>query len=270
VAERFAGQVVLITGASAGIGVALARRFAAEGASLVLLARRLERLQALGEELRAQGAQVLVCQADVCDAAAIESAVAQTLATFGRLDVAVANAGFGVAGFFETLTLDDYQRQFDTNVYGVLRTARACFDALKATRGRFAIMGSVAGHVAAPGSSPYAMSKYAIRAFAESLRGEWYPSGVSVTLISPGFVDSEIRRIDNAGSLRDHAQDPVPAWLRVSAARAVRPMVAAIARRRREVVVTFHGKALVAISRWAPWLFAWLGTRGVRGRKEPK
>ncbi len=268
--SRFAGQVVLITGASSGIGEALAREFALEGAALVLLARRVERLESLATELRAGGARVLVRAADVREQAPLDDAVAATLAEFGRLDVAIANAGYGVAGLFERLALEDYARQFDTNVYGVLRTVKACLPALEQSRGRLAIMGSVAGHVAAPGSSPYAMSKFAVRALADALHGELHGQGVAVTLISPGFVTSEIRKIDNSGGLHDHARDPIPDWLRMSAPRAARIMVSAIARRRREIVVTFHGKMLVWTKRLVPGLFGWLGRRGLRGRSEPK
>ncbi len=268
--SRFAGQVVLITGASSGIGEALAREFALEGAALVLLARRVERLESLATGLRAGGARVLVRAADVREQAPLDAAVAATLAEFGRLDVAIANAGYGVAGLFERLALEDYVRQFDTNVYGVLRTVQACLPALKQSRGRLAIMGSVAGHVAAPGSSPYAMSKFAVRALADALNGELHGQGVAVTLISPGFVTSEIRKIDNSGGLHDQARDPIPDWLRMGAPRAARIMVNAIARRRREIVVTFHGKLLVWTKRLVPGLFGWLGRRGLRGRSEPK
>jgi short-subunit dehydrogenase len=164
----------------------------------------------------------------------------------------IANAGFAITGRFETLSLADYRRQFETNVFGVIRTVQASLDALKRSRGRLAILGSVAGYVSAPGMSPYAMSKFAVRAFAESVREELRPTGVSLTLISPGFVDSEIRRVSREGVFRPDAPEPVPDWLRVPTAVAVRQMIRAIERRRPEAVITGHGKLLVQLARHAP------------------
>jgi short-subunit dehydrogenase len=236
----------------------------------VLVARRTDRLRALAAELERDGRRVLAVAGDVTVDGDLPRAVAAARAAFGRLDVVVANAGFGVVGPVERLTLDDYRRQFETNVFGVLRTVYATLGDLKASRGRLAIIGSVAGHVATPGSSPYAMSKFAVRALAEALGHELAPAGVSVTLISPGFVDSEIRRVDNSGLLRADAPEPVPAWLLVSAERAARATVRAVARRRREAVVTGHGKVAVFFQRHLPWLVA-AGIRafGVRSRPEP-
>jgi short-subunit dehydrogenase len=196
--------------------------------------------------------------------------VSRTRATLGRLDVVIANAGFGVVGPVERLTLDDYRRQFETNVYGVLRTIHATLEDLKASRGRLVIVGSVAGYVATPGSSPYSMSKFAVRALAEALGHELAPAGVSVTLVSPGYVDSEIRRVDNTGRFQGEAPEPVPAWLLVPTATAARQIVRAIARRRREIVITGHGKLAVFVQRHAPWLVARVVRAfGVRSRPEP-
>jgi short-subunit dehydrogenase len=105
------------------------------------------------------------------------------------------------------------------------------------------------------------MSKFAVRAFAESIHDELAVSGVSVTLVSPGFIDSDIRRVDNHGKLHQDAPDPVPAWLRMPAGRAARTIVRAIRRRPREVVVTAHGKALVVLYRYAPSLLRFLMAR---------
>jgi short-subunit dehydrogenase len=196
--------------------------------------------------------------------------VARTREAFGRIDVVVANAGFGVVGPVERLQLDDYRRQFETNVFGVLRTIYATLDDLKRSRGRLAILGSVSGHLAMPGGSPYAMSKFAVRALAEALRHELRHAGVAVTLISPGFVESEIRRVDNQGQLRPEGRDLVPGWLRMGAEPAARKIVTAIERRRREAVITAHGQAVVFVQRHAPWLMsALVGLSRYRGRAEP-
>jgi short-subunit dehydrogenase len=266
----FDGQTVLITGASSGIGAALARAFAREGARLVLAARRTDRLEALRAELERGGALALAIGCDVTVDGDLERAAAAARERFGGLDVVVANAGFGVVGPVERLSLADYRRQLETNVFGVLRTIHATLPDLKRRRGRLVVLGSVSGHVATPDASAYAMSKFAVRALAEALGHELARDGVSVTLASPGFVDSEIRRVDNTGAFRPEHRDPVPARLLGSAAAAAREIVRATARRRREVVVTGHGKVIVFLQRHAPWLVAW-GIRrfGVRSRPEP-
>jgi len=266
----FACQVVLITGASSGIGAALAREFARQGAHLVLVARRAERLATLAGDLERDGRRALALTGDVTVDGDLERAVARARATFGRLDVVVANAGFGVVGPVERLTLEDYRRQFETNVFGVLRTVYATLAELKAARGRLVVLGSVAGYVATPGSSPYSMSKFAVRALAEALGHELAPAGVAVTLVSPGYVESEIHLVDNSGRYRPAAKDPVPSWLRMPAAKAARQIVRAVARRRREVVITGHGKIAVFTQRHAPWLVAGaVRAFGIKSRPEP-
>ena len=266
----FDGQAVLVTGASSGIGAALAREFARRGADLIVTARRAERLAAVAADAERTGRRALALTADVTVDGDLERVVVAARAAFGRLDVVVANAGFGVVGPVERLTLEDYRRQFETNVFGVLRTVRASLDDLKRSRGRLVILGSVAGYVATPGSSPYAMSKFAVRGLAEALGHEVAAGGVTVTLVTPGLVDSEIRRVDNAGRLQSAAVEPVPGWLLVPTATAARHIVNAVARRRREAVITGHGKIVVFFQRHAPWLVSRVVRRfGVRSRPEP-
>lgn len=256
-----AGKVALITGASAGIGAALARELAHEGADLVLTARREDRLRDLAREIETTGRNAVVVGCDVTRDGDPERAVAAAVERYGRLDIAVANAGFGVAGPVEELELDDFRRQLETNVFGVLRTLYASLPELRKTRGQFVVVGSVSGHVPTPETSAYCMSKFAVRGFAESIHDELARSGVSVTLVSPGFVDSDIRRVDNHGTVHEGAPDPVPAWLRMPTDRAARQIGRAIRHRRREVVVTGHGKALVFLYRHAPWLLQFLIAR---------
>jgi short-subunit dehydrogenase len=236
----------------------------------VLAARRTDRLAALAGELERAGRRALAVSCDVTRDGDLERAVAAARAAFGGIDVAVANAGFGVVGPVERLTLADYHRQFETNVFGVLRTIHATLPDLRARRGRLVIIGSVSGHLATPGSSPYSMSKFAVRGLAEALGHEVARDGVSVTHVSPGFVESEIRQVDNMGLLRAQAPEPIPAWLVVSADRAARSIVRGLARRRREVVVTPLGKLAVFFQRHAPWLVSGAIRRfGVRSRAEP-
>ena len=255
------GDVVLITGASSGIGAALALEWARRGARVALAARRIEKLEGLAREIEGQGGEALGLACDVTKDGDPARAVAEVVARWGRLDVVVANAGFGVAGRLEKLSVEDYRRQFETNFFGLLATAKAALPELKRSRGRLALVGSVSGLIGTPATSAYSASKFAVRGLALSLRPELAPLGISVTHIAPGFVTSEIRFKDNRGVLHEGARDPVPAWLVVPADRAAREIVRAVDRRAREQVVTFHGKVFVFVERFFPWVTGLLSSR---------
>ena len=262
-------RTVFITGASSGIGMSLAKEFAKQGANLVITARRKPRLDGLAAELTGEGHRVLPVACDVTQDQEVHEAVAASVKEFGKIDVVIANAGFGVASVFEKLTLDDYRRQFETNVFGVLRTIYATLDELKKSRGTLVLLGSVSGYIALPGNSPYSMSKFAIHALASSLKNELRPFGVSVVLIAPGFVESEIRKVDNHGRLHPDAPDPVPNWLKVSTESAARTIVRAVVQRKAERIVTVHGKIAVLLKRHFPWAVDLAIRCGLRGRSEP-
>ncbi len=264
----FGGKSVLITGASSGIGRTLALQLGAAGAHLTLAARRPELLAALADELVSIGAvRPVISVCDVTHDGDLERAVVDAVSAFSKLDVVFANAGFGVVGYFDRLALADYRRQFETNVFGVLRTLEACQTEIRRQRGNVVIMGSVAGYCATPGNSPYCMSKFALRALAHSITPEFARAGVSVTLISPGFIASNIRKVDNLDRFHAEAADPMPAWLVVEPERACRQILRAVAAGRAEAIITGHGKLLVAIERFAPWILRAAGRRmAARGR----
>jgi short-subunit dehydrogenase len=260
---------VLITGASSGIGAGLEREFARRGMRVALLARRIGQLTALAAELRAAGGRASAHHADVTVDGDVARVVAELAAQGIVPHIVIANAGFGIVGKVQDLTLPDYRRQLETNFFGVLRTFHETFEPLRGMRGRFVIMGSVAGHVSAPGGSPYAVSKFGVRALAEALHGDLEGSGVSCTLVSPGFVDSDIRRVDNRGGFHPDAKDPVPAWLRMKTGAAARVMVRGILAGKHEVKVTLHGKVLIFLARHMSGLLRWLLVRSYKARPEP-
>lgn len=244
-----ADRVVLVTGASSGIGRALSEEYVRRGERVALVARRKDRLEELA---RALGDRAFAVEGDVCADGALDHAVEQVLSRFGRLDVVVANAGFSVSGPLEKLTVDDYRRQLETNVFGMLRTIYATLPAVKAAHGSYALVGSVSGFVSVPGYTAYSMSKYAVRALAEGLDLELRPHGVSVTHVAPGFVESEIRVVDNRGRFREGRKDPIPSWLVVPSDKAAREIADAIDARKSEAIITNHGRVFASISRHAP------------------
>jgi short-subunit dehydrogenase len=251
----FQGKSVLITGASSGIGKELAGQLGEAGAHLTLTARRSDLLEALALRLAAAGSPPpLVAPCDVTRDGEVERAVSEATRRWGKLDVVIANAGFGVVGALRDLSLDDYRRQFETNVFGVLRTIYAALPEIEKTGGNVVIVGSVAGWTSSPNGSPYAMSKFALRALTDAITPELAPDRVTVTLISPGFVASDIRRVDNQGTLQAGAPDPVPPWLVMPTEKAARQILRAVARGKKEAIITGHGKILVAIERFMPWV----------------
>lgn len=254
---KFENKVVMITGASSGIGEALAREFGKNKAALVLLARRVDRLERIAKEI-GKDTTCIFLECDVTKEDHLIKAVQATRDRFGRIDIVVANAGFGVVGRFETLSVDDYRRQFETNVFGVIKTIKTTLEDIKASKGTIVIVGSISGHISMAGSSAYCMSKFAIRALAESLYLEMKDFGVNVVLVSPGFVESEIRKVDNLGHLHPNAKDPVPRYLVMPAQHAAREILEAIRKRKQEAVITGHGKLLVGLNRLCPSLIRFM------------
>ena len=187
--------------------------------------------------------------------------VQQGIKAFGRLDVVVANAGFGIAGNLDSLTLDDYRRQFEVNVFGVLRTIYATLDELKKSQGTLVLIGRIVGVISTPGGSPYSMSKFSVHALAQALCHELKPYGESVVLIAPGLVESEFRRVDNQGQYSADAPEGVPRFLILPTRRAAMMIIKAIERRRKFQVITLHGKVLVWAQRHFPGLVSWFLAR---------
>jgi NADP-dependent 3-hydroxy acid dehydrogenase YdfG len=182
------GRVVLITGASSGIGEATARAACAAGHRVVLAARSHDRLRALAAELGGS-AHALAVECDVTEWPQQQALVRRAVDAFGGIDVAFANAGFGAKRGFLAESPEHWRQMVLTNVYGAALTVRACFEELTARRGHLLLMGSVAGRKVAPGSV-YSATKWAVTAMSEAARLELDGSGVRVTLVSPGTVET--------------------------------------------------------------------------------
>lgn len=252
---RFEGKTVFITGASSGIGAALATVYAREGANVAVAARRTEKLQALVDSFGSDSRKGVAVSCDVTDRASIDAAVERTVAAFGGIDIAIANAGFGVSGVFQQLTTDDYRRQFDTNVFGAIDTAYAVYPHLVKSRGRFAVVSSVLGKFGRATMSAYAASKFALCGWCEAAAPEFAAEGVSLTCINPGLIESDFRMTDNRAEFHPDREDTAPQFLVMPAAKAARHIMRAIDKRKREATITMHGKAVVFVSRHFPGAF---------------
>lgn len=238
-------NVVFITGASSGLGKALAFEYAKNGAHVVLLARRLELISSIARELSHDFNKCIAVKCDITKDGEIENAIKETVKHFKKIDIVIANAGFGIPGNLENLKLEDYKRQFETNVFGVLRTIYGSLDELKKTKGSICIIGSVSGCVRFPsGSSPYTMSKFAIRGLIESLNIELSSYNISVTHIMPGFINTEFSKPD--------AFIKKFGWIQMQPEKAANQIFIAVKNKKLEVVLTTHGKLLIYLQHYTP------------------
>ena len=191
--NNIAGKVVVITGASSGMGEAAARHLAAQGAAVVLGARRIERLEALVGEITAAGGQALAVATDVTDRAQVQRLVDAAVETYGRIDVLVNNAGIMPLSPLERLKVDEWDRMIDVNLKGVLYGIAAALPHMTAQKsGHIINLSSVAGHKVFGGSAVYSATKFGVRALSEGLRMEVKPYNIRTTIICPGAVKTEL------------------------------------------------------------------------------
>jgi NAD(P)-dependent dehydrogenase (short-subunit alcohol dehydrogenase family) len=244
--DRISNAVTIITGASSGIGRATAQVFAAAGARLVLASRSREKLTAVQSELLATGAEVLVVPGDVTREADVRSIVDQTLERFGRVDIAICNAGVYVRGAVKDLPLASIERCMDVNFYGTVHLIRSVLPLMLAQgSGHIVAVTSVDGRKGLPPDGAYVASKSATTGFMDVLRQELRGTGVHASTILPGRVDTPMIE----------ALDVPPASPKISSARVGRAILRAVRTRRRELVIPFAGpKALIVLSALWPGL----------------
>lgn len=247
------GKVVIVTGASSGIGEATAREFGRAGTRVVLAARRVDKLQALAQEVNAMGtgAETLVVQADLSKLEDIKSMIVQTLASFGRIDVLINNAGFGRLDWLENLDpIKDIQAQIDVNVMGVIQTTRQVLPVMINQRaGSIINMCSMAGLVGTPTYSIYAASKHAVHGFSEALRREVKPWGIDVSLIYPGGVVTEFTQ--HAG-IKRKTNTKTPKFMLLTAEQVGSAVVKLVHHPRRMLIIPWMWSVTVYMNKLFP------------------
>ncbi len=251
-------NVVLITGASSGFGADAARLFAKEGCIVVLAARRMDRLTALAEEIRAAGGQAFAVPLDVAEQSQIDDAVQTVLENFGHIDILLNNAGLGRLDWLEKLDpAADIDLQIDVNLRGVLQVTRAVLPSMLARRaGHIINMSSVAGWIAAPMYSVYAATKYGMRGFTDALRRETTPFGIHVSGLYPGPAVTEFGQQSGDNPLKRNIK--VPRWLYMTSEYVAIRTVGLARRPRRNLVLPWWFHPVIWFERTFPGLVDWI------------
>jgi len=260
--HQLQGRLVLITGASTGIGCATSRTLVEQGARVLGLARSLDRLNELSRELG--GAKNFVpIEADVTDAARMESAVQTVLSDHGLPDVVIANAGISLDALFENTTDEGLSRVFEVNVFGLVRTVRPFVPAMvERGSGRIVLISSIVGKRGIPYYAAYSASKFALHGIADALRTELYGSGVTVGLVCPSSTESELQ----TRALREGPSQRRVRVRRHTAESVANAIVKMAASRRREMVLSAEAKLLAFANVVAPGLVDRLLSRMLRNR----
>ncbi|MFB8829237.1 SDR family oxidoreductase [Azotobacter sp. CWF10] len=253
------GTVVVITGASSGIGRATAYAFAERGAKLLLAARRTEMLEEVARKCRELGGIAFALGTDVTCEEEVEKLARQAIVRFGRIDVWFNNAGVGVFGRLEDIPSEVWRRVIETNVFGYMYGARAAIRQFRAQgHGILINNASIAGLLAQPDSTAYATSKFAVRGFAEALCQEvWDQPGIHVCTVLPAVIDTPF--FEHAANFSHHRVRAAPPVY--TPEKVARTVVDLVRQPRAEVVVGGAGRAAILLKRLAPGLMTWLSAQ---------
>lgn len=244
-------KVVVITGASSGIGKALAEKYAKEGWSLVLAARRVERLYELEKQLG--NVEVLAVKTDITREDDCKQLIEKALERFGKIDVLINNAGISMRALFENVDLKVLHQVMDVNFWGTVYCTKYALPYLLKTKGSLVGVISVGGYVGLPGRTGYSASKFAVRGFLDTVRVENRRSGLHVLVAAPGFTTSEIRKSALVADGSQQGETPRNENKMMSAEECASHIYKAVKRRRRKIILTFiEGKATVLVAKlWA-------------------
>ncbi|MFC0875996.1 SDR family oxidoreductase [Saccharicrinis sp. FJH2] len=248
-------KVVIITGASSGIGLALARQYAIKGSHLVLAARSLDKLNELSIELEKSGIQVLAVKTDVSIESDCKNLVEKAVSKFGRVDVLINNAGISMRANFMDVELSVLKRLMDVNFWGTVYCTKYALPYLLKSKGSLVGVSSIAGYVGLPGRTGYSASKFAMHGFLNTVRTENLKKGLHVLIAAPGFTASNVRFSALTADGSSQGETPRKEDKMMSAEEVAQHIYKAVIKRKRTLILTFvEGKLTVFLSKFMPGL----------------
>lgn len=248
------GKRVVITGASSGIGAAMAREYAAMGAKVVLGARQEEKLKELCQEIQAKGGQAAYCVTDVTKAEDCQQLIEKAVDSFGGIDVLICNAGISMRALFDELDLSILHRLMDVNFWGTVYCTKYALPYLQASKGSLVGISSVAGIHGLPGRTGYSASKFAMTGFLETIRIENLKKGLHVMVACPGFTASNVRFSALTADGSQQGSTPREEGKMMTAEQVAHIVARGIARRKRLCLMEIEGRATHFVKKFAPAL----------------
>jgi short-subunit dehydrogenase len=246
-------KVVIITGASSGIGYALAKEFSKRGAKLSLAARRLERLEELKKEI--PDTETIIVKTDVSAEGDCKNLIDKTIEKYGKIDILINNAGISMRALFNDMELDVMHTVMDVNFYGTVYCTKYALPHLLENKGSLVGVISIAGHVGLPGRTAYSASKFAVRGFLDTIRIENLKKGLHVLVAAPGFTSSEVRKAALTADGTSQGETPRDESKMMSSEECALHIVNAVKRRKRQLILTFiEGKLTVFLGKFFPSL----------------
>jgi dehydrogenase/reductase SDR family protein 7B len=247
-------KVVIITGATSGIGKALAFEFGRRGSSVVITGRREELLASIEKELKEQGVPVLAIPGDVSKDEDTRAIIEKTVQQFGQIDVLINNAGISMRALFEDVHLDVFRKVLDINFFGTVHCTKHALPFILQSKGSIVGISSINGKRATPARAAYSASKYAMEGFLEALRMEVMKRGVHVLSVCPGFTTSNIRNVALTADGHPQGESPRDESKMMSAEETAEHIYKAVVNRNRDLVLTTQGKLAVWLTKLFPVL----------------
>jgi short-subunit dehydrogenase len=246
-------KIVIITGASSGIGKALAYEFGRKGSHVVLAARNIQGLQQIADDLKALGIQALAVKTDVTIESDCRNLIEKTIEKFGKIDILINNAGISMRALFIDLQLDVMRRLMDTNYWGTVYCTKFAIPYLLQSKGSLVGVISIGGYIGMPGRSAYAASKFAVRGFLDTVRVENRKTGLHVLVVAPGFTTSNIRRAALLADGSEQGETPRDENHMMSAEEVALHIYKSLVKRDRQLILTFlQGKLTVFLGKFVP------------------
>lgn len=248
-------KVIIITGATSGIGKACAEQFGKEGAKIVFTGRNEERLEAVKNRLSDLGVEHTGYIMDVREEKENKKLIEETIKVYGKIDILINNAGISMRALFNDSDLDVFKKVMDINFYGTVYATKYALPYIIKSKGTIVGVSSINGHRGTPARSAYSASKYAMEGFLEALRTEVMNLGVHVLVVSPGFTGTNIRNAALNKDGHEQGESPRNEDKMMSSAKVAKSISNGIKKKKRDIVLTSQGKLVVFLNKWVPgWM----------------